>query len=63
MYLQFYHMSEMPFSMLPDTSFFYESESYREALDVLIIAIRSGEGIVKEPAKSAPAKPCCAANC
>ena len=47
MYLQFYHMSEMPFSLLPDTSFFYESESYREALDVLIVAIRSGEGFVK----------------
>ncbi|MBI3186713.1 MAG: AAA family ATPase [Gammaproteobacteria bacterium] len=47
MYLQFFNMSEMPFSLLPDTSFFYESESYREALDVLIVAIRSGEGFVK----------------
>lgn len=47
MYLQFFHMSEMPFTLLPDTSFFYESESYREALDVLIVAIRSGEGFVK----------------
>lgn len=47
MYLQFFRMSEMPFALLPDTSFFYESNSYREALDVLIVAIRSGEGFVK----------------
>ncbi len=47
MYLQFFHMSEMPFALLPDTSFFYESDSYREALDVLIVAIRAGEGFVK----------------
>ena len=47
MYLQFFHMSSMPFTLLPDTSFFYESEGYREALDVLLVAIRSGEGFVK----------------
>jgi MSHA biogenesis protein MshM len=40
-------MTEMPFALLPDTSFFYESDSYKEALNVLLVAIRSGEGFVK----------------
>jgi len=47
MYLQYFKMSEMPFALLPDTSFFYESDSYKEALNVLLVAIRSGEGFVK----------------
>jgi MSHA biogenesis protein MshM len=47
MYLQYYNMTEMPFALLPDTNFFYESDSYKEALNVLLVAIRSGEGFVK----------------
>ena len=47
MYLQYFNMKEMPFAMLPDTSFFYESDSYKEALNVLLVAIRCGEGFVK----------------
>ena len=47
MYLQYFKMTEMPFALLPDTSFFYESSSYKEALNVLLVAIRSGEGFVK----------------
>jgi MSHA biogenesis protein MshM len=47
MYKQYFNMTEMPFSLLPDTSFFYESDSYKEALNVLLVAIRSGEGFVK----------------
>lgn len=47
MYLQYFNMTEMPFSLLPDTSFFYESDSFKEALNVLLVAIRSGEGFVK----------------
>ena len=47
MYLQYFKMNEMPFALLPDTSFFYESNSYKEALNVLLVAIRSGEGFVK----------------
>lgn len=47
MYQQYFNMSEMPFALLPDTSFFYESDSYKEALNVLLVAIRSGEGFVK----------------
>ncbi len=47
MYTQYFNMTEMPFALLPDTSFFYESDSYKEALNVLLVAIRSGEGFVK----------------
>lgn len=47
MYQQYFNMTEMPFALLPDTSFFYESDSYKEALNVLLVAIRSGEGFVK----------------
>lgn len=47
MYTQYFNMTEMPFALLPDTNFFYESDSYKEALNVLLVAIRSGEGFVK----------------
>lgn len=47
MYTQFFNMKEMPFALLPDTNYFYESDSFKEALNVLLIAIRSGEGFVK----------------
>lgn len=47
MYLKYFNMTEMPFALLPDTNFFYESDSYREALNVLLVAVRSGEGFVK----------------
>lgn len=47
MYTQYFNMSEVPFALLPDTSFFYESDSYKEALNVLLVSIRSGEGFVK----------------
>lgn len=47
MYTQYFNMTEMPFALLPDTHFFYESDSYKEALNVLLVAIRSGEGFVK----------------
>lgn len=47
MYLQYFNMKEMPFALLPDTNFFFESDSFKDALNVLLIAIRSGEGFVK----------------
>jgi MSHA biogenesis protein MshM len=46
MYTQYFNMSQMPFALLPDTNFFYENDSYKEALNVLLVAIRSGEGFV-----------------
>lgn len=47
MYLQYFNMSQKPFELLPDTQFFFENDSYKEALNVLLVAIRSGEGFVK----------------
>lgn len=47
MYLQHYNLSELPFSITPDTSFFMNRAGYQDALNVLTIALRSGEGFVK----------------
>ncbi len=47
MYLQHFGFREYPFSLTPDTSFFYGYASHQEALNVLLVALRSGEGFIK----------------
>ena len=47
MYEQYYGLHEKPFSLTPDTEFFYQSETHLEALNVLLVAIRSGDGFIK----------------
>lgn len=47
MYEQYYGLSEKPFSLTPDTEFFYQSFTHREALNVLMVAIRGGDGFIK----------------
>ena len=47
MYEQYYGLSEKPFGLTPDTEFFYQSVTHQEALDVLQVAIRSGDGFIK----------------
>jgi MSHA biogenesis protein MshM len=47
MYEQYYGLSEKPFSLTPDTEFFYQSFTHQEALNVLLIAIRAGDGFLK----------------
>ncbi len=47
MYLEYFDMQEMPFAITPDTSYFYNYGSYQEALNVLLVALRSGEGFIK----------------
>jgi MSHA biogenesis protein MshM len=47
MYQQYYGLSEKPFSLTPDTDFFYQSFTHQEALNVLMVAIRSGDGFIK----------------
>lgn len=47
MYEQYYGLAEKPFNLTPDTGFFYKSFTHREALDVLRVAIRSGDGFIK----------------
>lgn len=47
MYEQYYGLAEKPFSLTPDTEFFYQSVTHGEALDVLLIALRGGDGFIK----------------
>src|SRR5258706_6920055 len=40
-------LREAPFTITPDTSFFFAHSSHQEALNMLLIAARSGEGFMK----------------
>lgn len=47
MYLHHFGLQQLPFNLTPDTEFFCELPSHREALNVLLIALQSGEGFIK----------------
>ncbi len=47
MYLEHFGLNELPFNITPDTSFFFSSRRYQEALNTLLIAARTGEGFIK----------------
>jgi MSHA biogenesis protein MshM len=47
MYLKHFNLTELPFSITPDTSFFMNRAGYQDALNVLTVALKSGEGFVK----------------
>lgn len=47
MYLEHFGLKEPPFSISPDTSFYFGSHSYQEGLNTLLFAILSGEGFIK----------------
>jgi len=47
MYLEHFGLREPPFSLTPDTSFFFACSSYQEALNTLLVAARNGEGFIK----------------
>lgn len=47
MYLGHFALREAPFSITPDTAFFYPHESAQAALNTLLVALRSGEGFLK----------------
>ncbi|MEL7450340.1 MAG: AAA family ATPase [Pseudomonadota bacterium] len=51
MYLTHFGFSELPFSLTPDTDFFFESASHAEALNTLHAALRLGEGFIKVTAE------------
>lgn len=46
MYLKHFGMRELPFTITPDTNFFYAYGSWMEALNTLLVAIRSGDGFI-----------------
>lgn len=47
MYLAHFRLQEFPFALTPDTAFFMSRDGYHDALNVLLVALRSGEGFVK----------------
>ncbi|WJW75536.1 AAA family ATPase [Thiohalobacter sp. IOR34] len=47
MYLEHFGLREAPFAITPDTHFYYCSPSHQEALNVLLVALRSGAGFLK----------------
>ena len=47
MYLEHFGIREAPFSLTPDTSYFFASPSHQAALNTLLVALRMGEGFIK----------------
>jgi MSHA biogenesis protein MshM len=47
MYLDYFQFQHSPFQLTPDTKFFYQFTAHKEALDVLSVAIKMGEGFIK----------------
>ncbi|MGM0416014.1 MAG: ExeA family protein [Thermodesulfobacteriota bacterium] len=46
-YLKHFGLDEHPFSLTPDTAFYYPTLSGREATNVLLVALANSEGMVK----------------
>ncbi len=47
MYQKFFGVKEIPFTLSPDTSYFFAYGHYANALNTLLVALRSGEGFIK----------------
>ena len=47
MYRAHFCLTASPFSITPDTSFFFSHTSCQDALNTLLVAVRSGEGFMK----------------
>ena len=47
MYLNHFSLTEPPFTLTPDTEFFFDNGAHREALNVLQVALHGGEGFIK----------------
>lgn len=47
MYKAHFGLREVPFSITPDTSYFFSFKSYQAALNTLLIAANNGEGFIK----------------
>lgn len=47
MYLDHFKIDKRPFSLTPNTQFYCELPSHQEALNVLSVSLRSGEGFIK----------------
>jgi len=47
MYVRHFSLRDAPFSITPDSAFFYPHEGAQAALNMLLVALRSGEGFLK----------------
>ncbi len=47
MYQQFFNFDEPPFSLTPDTWFFINQQSHKDALNTLLVALQHCEGFIK----------------
>ncbi len=47
MYQDYFGLREMPFSLTPDTQFFFDSAAHREVLNTVLLALRHSEGFIK----------------
>jgi MSHA biogenesis protein MshM len=47
MYLQHFQFREKPFSLTPDTEFFYAHPGHQAALNTLLVALKNSEGFIK----------------
>lgn len=47
MYLEHFGLHSSPFGITPDTGFYFDAPSHQEALNVLLVALRNGEGFLK----------------
>ena len=47
MYQDHFKLREAPFSLTPDPDFFYNYTGHQQALNVLLVALQSGEGLIK----------------
>ncbi len=47
MYESHFNLREPPFGLTPDTSYFYNYAAHQEAFNVLLVALRMGEGFIK----------------
>ena len=47
MYQEHFKLREAPFSLTPDPDYYYNYTGHQQALNVLLIALQSGEGLIK----------------
>jgi MSHA biogenesis protein MshM len=47
MYQSHFGLASLPFTITPDTGFFHNAGTHQEALNVLLVALRTGEGFIK----------------
>lgn len=47
MYLYHYGIRELPFNLTPNTQYFFGLPSHKEAIEVLLTALNTGEGFIK----------------